>query len=266
VRRILAFLRRDALSAASYRTAMVLSLASPITIVIPLYFIAGALQPVVAESIGGEGDQYFAFVVAGIATYQFVLAGVAAVPNAVGSGIRTGTLEALLGTPTPLPTLIGGMMAYPFVWALVKALVVIIAGWLLGANFAIGRAVPALLIWCAIALSYLPFGILGAALLLVVRTTGPLPMAVMTASMFLGGVYYSTQVIPSWIQYLSAVVPLTYGLRAFRRTLIEQSPLSEIALDLGILALLTLVLFGLSALALGWALRYARRMGTVAQY
>ena len=42
----------------------------------------------------------------------------------------------------------------------------------------------------------------------------------------LGGVYYSTSVIPEVVRPLASVVPLTYGLRALRRTLLSGEPLS----------------------------------------
>src|SRR5687768_14438382 len=185
MRELVAFFRRDALVAASYRTGMVLSLISLLTLVVPLYFVARAIQPVIGPSIGSEGGQYFAFVIVGMATYQFVMTAVGAVPSALGTALRTGTFDALLATPTRFPMLLMGMMAYPFAWTVARATILLIAGQLLGASFELERIVIAVLIWGLISLAYLPFGMLAAALQLVARTSGPLPGAVLTASMFL---------------------------------------------------------------------------------
>ena len=264
--RIMAFIRRDALVAASYRTGMLLSLGSLVTMVIPLYFIANAIQPVFGTTIASEGGGYFAFVIAGMAAFQFVMTATTAIPTVLASGLRTGTFEALVSTPSRLPVLIAGMIAYPFLWTLIRGLVLIGAGQLLGANFDLTRLVLALLIWGLITAAYIPFGILGGALLLLTRTTGPLPNAVMMASMFLGGVYYPTHVIPSWLHDLSLAVPLTYGLRAFRQALAADAPLAGVLPDLGILAIFAVALTGLSILVLQMALSHARRAGTLAQY
>src|SRR5688500_9418069 len=135
MRRILAFIRRDWLVAASYRTSLVLSFASLLTLVIPVYFIATALQPVLGGTIATEGREYLGFVIIGMASYQFVSTGVMAIPTALGMGIRTGTFESLLLTPTRVPTMVLGFIGYPFLWTVARALALIAAGQLLGAQF-----------------------------------------------------------------------------------------------------------------------------------
>lgn len=263
---ILAFIRRDALVAASYRTGMLFSLGSLVTMVVPLYFIADAIQPLFGATIASEGGAYFAFVIAGMASFQFVMIAVSGIPTVLASGLRTGTFEALVATPTRLPLLLAGMTAYPFLWTVMRALVLVGAGQLLGAGFDLTRLLLALAIWALITLAYVPFGILGGALLLLTRTAGPLPNAVMMASMFLGGVYYPTHVIPSWLQDLSHAVPLTYGLRAFRMALAADGSLGQILPDLGVLALFAVGLTVASMTVLQLALGHARRAGTLAQY
>ena len=266
MRKWLAFVRRDALVAASYRANLVMSLASLIVVVVPLFFIAPALQPLIGDEIRAEGGQYFAFVVAGMATYQFVSVAVIAIPSAIGTGIRNGTFEALLAAPVRLSTLLLGMAGYPFLWAALRACALLSAATLLGADFALSRLLVAVPIWAAVTLAYLPFGIAAAALLLVIRTAGPLPSAVLVASMFLGGVYYPTHVIPSWLELVSHAVPLTYGLRALRRALAPGVPLGALWIDLGALALLAVLSFAASVLLFRRALSHARHTGSLARY
>lgn len=264
--RLMAFIRRDALIAASYRVNLILSACSLVLLIVPIYFVAKALQPIAGQAIQNEGGQFFAFVVAGLATFQFVVVGVSAIPSALASGIRTGTLEIQLATPTRIPVLLLGLMGYSFLWTTLRAGVLLAAGALLGAHFGLDRFLWAFALWGAVTLSYLPFGILGGALLLVLRTTGPLPNGIMAASMFLGGVYYPTHVIPSWLGHLSEVIPLTYGLRVLRRVVIQETPLAQVGSDLVILALLTAFFMVISMLGFHWALRYARKTGSLAQY
>lgn len=264
--KLLAFLRKDALVAASYRTRTIMSIASLLTIVVPIYFIAGALQPIVGGSIVREGGQYFGFLIAGMATYQFVMAAVNSLPLAVANGLRTGTFEMLLTTPTRVPALLLGMTAYPLVWSAIRAVVMLAVGLALGANFAFDRILLVLVIWAAVSLAYIPFGVLSSALLLLTRTAGPLPAIVLTGSMLLGGVYYPTHVIPSWLHSVAGVVPLTYGLRAMRQVLSADVAFGQVAIDLGRLGVLALVLMLVSLMLFQAALTRARRAGTLAQY
>ena len=87
-----------------------------------------------------------------------------------------------------------------------------------------------------------------------------------TVSALLGGVYYPTKVIPSWIQAVSDFVPLTYGLRALRGTFLQGQSISQVLPDILILSGLAAALLSTSWLAFLWSLRHARRAGTLAQY
>ncbi|MBA4157088.1 MAG: ABC transporter permease [Gemmatimonadetes bacterium] len=258
--------RASWLVATSYRLNMVMSLGGLAAVIVPIYFIAGALQPVIGESIANQGGEYFAFLLTGMIVFSFLGSAVNSLPGAIRGGIATGTLEALLTTPTPLPVLLSGMVSYGFIWTAIRATLMLLGGLLLGMQIAWQGMLSALVILALLILSYAAFGLIAAALVLAFRTTGPLPNAVLTVSALLGGVYYPTQVIPSWIQDISSFIPLTYGLRALRHTVLEGMPLHAIASDLMILFGFTVVLLTLGAYTFSAALLFSRKSGTLAQY
>lgn len=261
-----AFVRQDFLSQASYRVRMLFSVGGLAFLVVPVYFVAEALQPTMAESIRNQGDQYFAFLLVGLAVHRVLGMSVAALPGAVSSGIRTGTLEALFTTRARVPALLAGMVAYPIMWTVCEAAILLGIGWMLGVRFVASQALAGAGIALLIVLAYLPFGVMAAAGILAVRTSGPLVGLLSGGSALLGGVYYPTHVIPSWIEHLSAVVPLTYGLRALRQTVLEGMPIGAVKQDIVILLVFIALLGGLAALAFARSLRYARRSGSLAQY
>jgi ABC-2 type transport system permease protein len=262
----LALVRSNWQAAVSYRVNMTLSMASLLVALVPLYFVARALDPLMAESIAAQGGDYFSFLLVGMVVFTFLNTAVNTLPGALRGGISNGTLEAMLATPTSLPTLLSGMMGYGFAWTGVRALILFTGGVVLGMQLAFGMLVPALVILCLIILAYVPFGLMAAASILAFRTPGPVPALALLLSALLGGVYYPTQVIPSWIQHVSAFVPLTYGLRALRRTLLDGAPLTAVATDVLVLVGFTVVLFALGSSALVLALRHSRRAGTLAHY
>jgi ABC-type polysaccharide/polyol phosphate export permease len=62
------------------------------------------------------------------------------------------------------------------------------------------------------------------------------------------------------------IVPLTYGLRAMRKMLLDHASFASVAPDVGILAGITVVLLAAAAWSYGAAMQYARRAGSLAQY
>jgi hypothetical protein len=59
-------------TAKSYRLSFVLSFASLAVTIIPVYFVANALQPFMASVIADEGREYFGFVLLGTAILTMV--------------------------------------------------------------------------------------------------------------------------------------------------------------------------------------------------
>ena len=264
--RILALTRAAWLSATSYRVRILLSFGGIVLSIIPIFFVTGALQDVVADTIRTESRQYFAFAVVGMVALNFVATAVTILPQQVSSGITTGTLEALLSTRSRIPVLLAGLAGFPLVWTGVRALVLLGAASLMGAEVVWSKIVPGTLVMGLIILAHLPFGLIGAALILAFRTAGPLAQGVLFLSAALGGVYYSTTVVPSWLHTLTLFTPLAYGLRALRRMMLLGEPLTAVTGDIGILLsfVIALSLIGVTCFVL--AFRYARRAGTLTQY
>jgi ABC-2 type transport system permease protein len=266
MRPILAFMRASWLTASSYRVSMVLSLVAVIGSVIPVYFIAKALQPVMSNAIQGEGHQYFGFLLIGSITFLFIPLAVSSLPSTITLSITSGTMEAVLGTPTSMPIMLIGMMGYSFAWTAIRASLMLIAGAVLGASINWAQLPLAMILLLLIILAYVPIGLIAAAAYLAFRTSGPLTTGVIMISSLLGGVYYPTHVIPSWLEHISRAIPLTYGLRALRRVLLEGASLMTVRSDVGVLLLMTVVLFAAGVWLFSAAMRYARRTGSLSYY
>ena len=264
--KVWALIRSNWLSATSYKLGFVFSFGSLVLSVVPIFFITGALQNTMANVIKGQGDQYFAFLVVGLIALNLVSSTIYALPGGLQTATSTGTLEALLATPTSVTALLAGLSGYEVLLALVRGLVMLLAAGLFGAHVAwlqLGASLPIVVL---VVLAHLPIAIITAAMVLAFRTRGPLPQLVLLASTFLGGVYYPTTVIPGWIESVSAFLPLTYGLTALRAVLLEGRSIATVWRDVSILLAFTVVSMLASTVAFKAALRYARRVGNLAQY
>lgn len=266
MRVVWAMLRASWLSAVSYRLNTIFSILSLIVGIIPTYFITRELQGIAAEAIRYEGDDYFAFVLIGLIAVGFVTQAVNSLPGAMSGAVNSGTLDTLLSVPVSPVTIFAGLTSYGYAWTAVRALLTLVAGVLLGAHIVWSRMPAALLVMALIVLAYLPFGMISAAMVVAFRTAGPIGAGVLLVTNLLGGVYFPTHKIPTLVQKLSDYVPLTYGLRALRRVVLEGASLTMVAGDVGTLLLFVVVLSVVGAGLMLWAFRYARHAGTLSQY
>jgi ABC-2 type transport system permease protein len=261
-----ALIRAAWLTAASYRMGMFVSLFGLVFVLLPLYFIANALQPTLAHAISGEAHQYFGFVVLGAVCFSLVSTCTTALPSAIDGAIGRGTLETILGTPARLRSICVGLMGYGVLWASLRAVILFAVAVWLGAAV-IWRGVPlGLGVIVLTMLTYTGFGLVLAAIVMLFRTSGPLSAVLLTGSMFLGGVYYPASVIPSWIRDLAAFFPLTYGLRAVRQVMLRGDSFESVARDVQVLALMATISLAVGTLAFCLALQRARRAGTLSSY
>jgi ABC-2 type transport system permease protein len=261
MRDILALTRAGWQAALSYRLGMVFSLLGLVVSLVPVYFVAQALQPLAERSIASEGGQYFGFLVVGAIATTLIATCVINPSTAASGALGAGTLESILATPANRTLAFVGLVGYDLSWALLRALFLLVAGSLLGLQLVGGGIVTAALAVILMVACHLGLGLAMTALVLAFRTAGPIPPALITASTLLGGVYYSTTVIPSWLQQLSGWVPLTYSLRALRRGLMLGEPPAAAATDLGYAAMFAVAGLSLGVGALALALRHARHAG-----
>lgn len=262
----MALLRASVLVAASYRVQTLLTIGGLLVSIAPLYFVAGALQQTMGSVIEGEGSQYFAFVLVGTVAFMFVSEALGIVPGLISGSIGSGWFDTILMAPTPLPVAVAGLGAYGILFAFLRATVLMVAGALLGAHVAWLNLPMALLVVALITVSYAAIGVLAASLVVAFRTAGPLPGAVLLLSGLLGGVYYPTRVLPGWIRELANYVPLAPGLRALRRLLLDGAGAGDVLREVIALVSFAVLLSLAGGVALHFALRYARKAGTLATY
>ncbi|MGQ0766795.1 MAG: ABC transporter permease [Gemmatimonadota bacterium] len=254
------------LSAVSYRTRFALSLASVVVTVIPMFFIARALQPLMGGVIEAEGARYFDFLILGFVCLSLVSVSVSALPSQVGSDIQNGFFETLSATPAGLPALLAGLVAYPASYALFKNVASVGTALLLGMHFSAGSLPAVALIIALLIITHVGVALVATAGVIAFRTTMALPELLLSGSALLGGVYWPTSVIPSWIQRISDVLPVSYGLRALRKTALAGESLASVRDEVLALAGFAVFWTAVGSIAIALAMSHARRRGSLSQY
>jgi len=263
---VLAILRASFLTATSYRLRFIQALLTSVITVIPVFFVARALQPMMGPTIESEGRDFFAFLVVGFVVMSLVVICVDSLPTQVAGDINNGFFEALLGAPVGTPSILVGLVAYPFLFTAVRGLVMLGLAAALGVHLSLVRLPDIALIVALLAIAHFGVSLAATGLMIAFRTTLSIPQVVIAASGFLGGVYWPTSVIPSWVYSVSEFVPMTYGLRAIRQAALEGRSLAQVGDDVLTLAAFAGCLMSLGVLVLTLSLAYARRRGTLSQY
>jgi ABC-2 type transport system permease protein len=261
-----AFLRRDWQTERSYRLAFLLSFGGIFFSAAVFYYVAQLIDAAAAPFLAAYGGSYFAFVLIGIALQRYFGVGLNAFASAFRQAQTTGTLEAMLTTPAPpwQIALASTFWSYGLV-SLQVLLYLLIGVYLLGVRVDVNF--PALALAAVLGVtSFAALGVLSASFVMVLKRGDPITWAVGAVSTFFGGVYFPVELLPGWLQPVSAFLPVTYGLRAVRLSVLQGAGVAEIGGDLLALALFCVILLPLALSGFRYAMYRARVDGSLTHY
>jgi len=263
----LAFIKRDLLSEASYRFSFFLQFFGIFFSVIVFYFISQLLGDTASPYLSQYGGDYFSFVLIGIAFANYVSVGMASFSARLRQAQTTGTLEAMLSTPTSLSVIIFSSSLWDFLLTTIRVLVYLsIGGLFLGVNLRTSNYPAVILILFLTIITFSSLGIFAASFIMVIKRGDPVTWVFNTISSLFGGVYFPISVLPGWLQWLSKLLPITYSLETMRLALLKGASISLLLPGLLPLGAFCAVLLPLSLLAFSMAVRRARVDGTLTHY
>src|SRR5436190_18086148 len=127
----LAFLKRDFLITASYKTAFAADALGIVFKVITFYYIGAVFGESVSPSLKTYGHDYFAFLIIGIALLDFVHTSLDTFSVSIRDSQMTGTLEVVLLSPIQLPHMVAYSSLWPYVFTAVRFLTYVGSGMVL---------------------------------------------------------------------------------------------------------------------------------------
>lgn len=258
-----AFFIRDAQNALSYRFAFVFELITSLARTIALWLPAQLLgDHEVFQADGG----FLAYTVTGSAMLGLFMASYGGFASSLNVERGLGTLESVFVTKASLSALLLGGATWTFIHALLDVLLtLVVAALLFAVQF---RAAPLDLLVVVVLtnLSFIALGFLSAAFTVLFKKGDPFRLVVGGASVLLGGVFYPTSILPGFVSWVSAFLPITYGARALRGVALRGESVFEHATDLLILMGFDVVLLPLGLFAFYQAVARAKLEGTLFHY
>jgi ABC-2 type transport system permease protein len=266
-KKTLAFLVRDLRIEVSYKAGFFMQGLGILFTVVTFYFLSKLIDSASTPALSKFSGGYFPFVLTGIAMTNFLSVATRSYADRLREAQVTGTLEAMLMTPTPVGQIVSLSAMYDFVFASMRVvLYLLLAATLFGMDVSHANwGWAALFLLLSIA-AFSSMGILSASFIMVFKRGDPLATVYGALSFLFSGVYYPVDVLPGWLRTISNFLPLTWALKGMRGALLGGGGDSGLPYCAAVLVLFSLVLWPLSLTAFSLAIRKARRDGSLGKF
>jgi ABC-2 type transport system permease protein len=258
------FALKDLRVALTYRLSFALGIVVTFYGLLSFFFISRVIGH---SAKVGTPDEYFRFIVVGVALSNLLRASVTTAASNVRRDQLEGTLEMLATQPlAPVPLALG-WSALPVIEATIEGMITMLVAIPLGFSGFSPDWMSVLAVLVVSIVVFLAIGFLGAALVLAIQQ-GTGIMGLVTAGLALtSGSLFPVSVLPHSVRWISDVSPLTYALRAMREAILEGRGIpSLLSGSLGVLLIYGAVLLPLSIAVLVGSFSFARARGTLARF
>jgi ABC-2 type transport system permease protein len=258
----MAVLRRDLHVYVSYRTRLVSQLLTALFSLTLFYYVSRLVH---VKGFSSH-NAYFGFVVVGISLIG-VMYSCFSIPELVRQELIAGTFDRLMLSPFGAIRSVLAMSLFPMVLAFVLAALTLGLGCtIFGLQLhwsTVPLSVPVMMLAL---LAFLPFGVLFAALTVLVKQGSVGTSWVIALLSIVGGLYFPVTLLPHWLQTATKLQPFTPATDVLRHLLVGGSfggsPTSALLKLAGFAA----VLLPASLLVLAGAIRTGQRRGTIIEY
>jgi ABC-2 type transport system permease protein len=258
----LAVMRRDLTIYLSYRTRLVSQVLTSIFSLTLFYYVSRLVH------VSGfrSSASYFGFVVVGIAMVG-VLYSCFSISELLRQELIAGTFDRLLLSPFGAVRAVIAMTLFPLLYSFLLAALTLGLGCILFGLQLHWSTVPLSVPVMALALlAFLPFGVMFAALTIVVKQGSVGTTWVIALLSIVGGLYFPVSLLPHWVQTTARLQPFTAATGELRHLLVG-SPVTEGAAGALLkLAAFAAILVPASIVLLARAIRFGQSRGTIIEY
>jgi ABC-2 type transport system permease protein len=262
-----AFIRRDFQIEFSYKMNFFMRVLDSLIILVFFFF----LDKLVAEGGSGSltryGGDYLSFALIGLAFARYFQVTLTMFSDSIRQAQVTGCLEAMLSTQTESLTIVLMSSLYGLISGALQLLIILVAGVVLaGVDFSQMNLLATLIVFAVSLLSFVAFGVLSGSAILWLKKGDPFAWVLGGMGTLLGGAYFPVTLLPSWVQSVAFLIPITHSLDALRLTMLRGFSVGRVSEPLLILGLMSAVLLPASLVIFAALVRKGRKEGTLMQY
>jgi ABC-2 type transport system permease protein len=183
---------------------------------------------------------YFEFVAPGIMSMVVMMSLMTGLPHAISYEKDMGTLDGMLVAPTSRWAIILGKVLAQSTRGMIQGFIILLMAVLLFGVVIHGSILLVILLILLTVFSFVGLGILITSFADKEETATMVMMTLMFPMMFLSGVFFPIQQMPSYMQVLANFLPLTYAASAMRKVMVLGAGVSAITPEV-----ITLAVFGI---------------------
>ena len=196
--------------------------------------------------------EYIDFMIPGILAITLMFGGLMGYSLEIASYREKGILRRIKVSPLSLPTFLAGGIAAVLVFTLLQTVLLLAVGVLAFKLRISGDYLYLAVLVVLGALSFLAVGFLVASLTRNMRSAQLASNAIAMPMMFLSGVFFSLEWMPTPLKVIAQCLPLYYLGHALREVMINSASLLDVWLDILVLAGMGLIAFAASARFFRW--------------
>jgi ABC-2 type transport system permease protein len=227
-----------------------------------VYAVAGALSvSLIGASVGSQ--RLLMSLVIGAVFWNYLSVVFQSIGDTISWERWEGTLEYTMMAPIHRSVQLLGSALYAVIYGLIHT-AVLLAILVLFFSLDLARAnfSAAALFMGVGSVSFIGVGMLAAIMpMMSVERGSQMVFVLQSCLLLVSGVYYSTDILPGWMQLVSRLSPATYVLDAVRKALIDGASFGALLPDLWPLLVMALFFIPLGLWGFGRAERYAKRTG-----
>jgi ABC-2 type transport system permease protein len=256
-----AFIKKDMAIAVSYKLQFLFQFLQIFFSVAVIYFVGKLISP---DSIilRTYNTDYFSFALVGLAISSYLKAGLVNTTNDIRQMMNQGILEAICASPTSYSNLLLFSSLWQFVFETFRVLFCFVVGFaLLGLRLENANWFSAIVTLMLTIPIFLLLGMISSSILVLVKRGDPINWIFTSVATLVAGTMFPVEVLPPWLRYVAACIPLTYSLDAIRRSVFMNASLTDISRQLMVLAIFIVVLIPLALITVKVCISAAKRRG-----
>jgi ABC-2 type transport system permease protein len=262
-----AFVIRDFRIESGYKMAFLMRIADSMVLLVLFYFLSQLITPSTSPGLKGHGYSYLSFALIGLAFSRYFDLTLRMFSESIRLAQVTGCFEAMMSSQTGCVSVALMSSLYGLISGGVQLLVILAAGVVgFGVDLTHVNLPATALVLILSLMIFTAFGVLSASAVVWLRKGDPITWLLGGFGTVVGGAYFPIDMMPTWMQKIALVNPITYCLNALRMTMLQGYSVVTIgkplATLLGIVAIFLPASLGLFAAAV----RKGRREGTLMQY
>jgi len=190
---------------------------------------ASEVLQVKREAYKSKNLKYIDFLLPGLLAMSLMMGGVVGIATGVTTLREKGVLKRLLLTPLKPATFFIAQIITRMLVALGQTAIMILLGILVYGLHFFGDIFTLTIVICFGATVFLVLGLVMSGIAKSVETVEPMSRALTMPMIFLSGVFFPTELMPSWLQPISKAMPLYYMAESLRKVVTEGASLASIS-------------------------------------